>query len=79
MTIQLRQLQRRTSTPRVAILTKSTPAPTLRAVAAFAERTAIVGAGGALLMATGALHGTAVSVAIVGVISIAAALLTWGE
>ena len=79
MTIQLRLLQRPTSTPRVAVLTSSKPAPTLGAVAAFAGRTAMVGAGGALLMATGALHGTAVSVAIVGVIGIAAALLTWGE
>jgi hypothetical protein len=77
MTIQLRHLQRPTSTPRVAILTKPQSAPTLGAAAAFVGRTA--GLGGALLVATGALHGTAASVAIVGIIGIAAALLTWGE
>jgi hypothetical protein len=79
MTTQLRHLPRPTSTARVGLLTKPQLAPTIVAVTAFAGRTAIVGLGGALLMATGALHGTAVSVAIVGVIGIAVALLTWGE
>jgi len=77
MTIQLRHLQRPTSTPRVALLTKPETTRSLGAVAAFVARAA--GLGGALVIATGALHATAASVAIVGGIGIAAALLTWGE